>query len=334
MSDSDETSSGRDAREASDPVTEQLEPSEEDAEERPNYVLHLVLFLVACVTTYFSQGLAFAATLMAILAVHEMGHYIAARIHHIDASLPYFIPLPPQFSLGTLGAIIKMRRPIENRNRLIDVGAAGPLAGLALAIPLLVIGLSMSEVSTAPVGGLVEGNSLAYIALKYAVLGRYLPAADGTDVLLHPMAFGAWVGILITMINLIPIGQLDGGHVARAYLGNRHERLSARLHWLLLPIGLGVGGWLFMQARAVGYALDDAAQHSLMGGLPWIVWSLGLLGLRKLSGGVYHPPVSGPELTPGRRRLVLLVAIIFVLTFTPIPFRQSLMHPLGEAIAP
>lgn len=298
----------------------------------PNYLLHLFLFVLTCTTTYLSQGLAFAATLMSILVVHEMGHYIAARIHRIDASLPYFIPLPPQFSLGTLGAVIKMRRPIENRNRLVDVGAAGPLAGLAVAIPLLVIGLSMSELSTAPTGGVIEGNSIAYIALKLAVTGRYLPAADGTDVLLHPMAFAAWVGLLITMINLIPIGQLDGGHVARAYLGNRHEGFSAMLHWLLLPIGLIVTGWLTVDARAAGYALGDAVQHGLMGGLPWIVWSLMLLVLRRLSGGVYHPPVGGEALTAGRRRLVALTAVIFVLIFTPVPLRQSLMQSLGQAI--
>lgn len=313
---------------------ETSEPEPPEEAERPNYLLHAFLFLLTCVTVYVSQGGAFAATLMAILVVHEMGHYVAARIHHIEASLPFFIPLPPQFAVGTLGAVIKMRRPIGNRNHLADVGAAGPLAGLAVAIPLLVIGLSMSEISTSPTGGVIEGNSLAYIALKYAVTGRYLPAADGTDVLLHPMAFAAWVGLLITMINLIPIGQLDGGHVARAYLGNRHERFSRMLHWLLLPIGLAVTGWLTATSRAAGYPLPDAALEGLMGGMPWLIWSLMLLVLHRLSGGVYHPPVEGGELTAGRRRLVLLTAAIFVLIFTPIPLRQSLMQTLGQAISP
>jgi len=299
-----------------------------------NYRLHALLFALTCATTYLSQGLAFAATLMAILMVHEMGHYIAARVHRIDASLPYFIPLPPQFSLGTLGAVIRMRRPIDDRNRLIDVGAAGPLAGLVVAIPLLIIGLSLSEISTAPTGGVIEGNSLAYIGLKFVVAGRYLPAADGTDVLLHPMAFAAWVGLLITMINLIPIGQLDGGHVARAFLGNRHERFSALLHWLLLPIGLVVTAWLTFDARASGYPLADAVLHGVMGGMPWIVWSLMLLVLRRLSGGIYHPPVGGEKLTAGRRLLVALTAVIFVLIFTPVPLRQALMQSLGQAYMP
>ncbi|HTM19708.1 MAG TPA: site-2 protease family protein, partial [Kofleriaceae bacterium] len=205
----------------------------QEAQERPNYLLHAGLFLATCATTWLAGGAAFAATLMAILLVHEMGHYVAARLHRVDASLPYFIPLPPVISLGTMGAVIRMKKPIEDRNALLDVGAAGPLAGLLVAIPLLVIGVALSPVSTAPSGGVQEGNSIAYLLLKLAVTGRILPAADGTDIDLNGMAFAAWVGLLVTMINLIPIGQLDGGHVARAYLGNRHERFSTVLHALL-----------------------------------------------------------------------------------------------------
>lgn len=299
--------------------------SDDLGEERPNYALHLGLFVLTCATTYWAGGPAFAATLMAILVCHEMGHYIAARIHRIDASLPFFIPLPPQISLGTLGAVIRMRRSIADPNKLIDVGAAGPIAGLVVAIPLLVVGLHLSPVTTSDAPGILEGNSLAYLALKYLVKGMYLPAPDGSDVQLHPMAFAAWVGLLITMINLIPIGQLDGGHVARAYLGNKHERFSGWLHRSLLGVGVVVTGWMALEARGAGYSWPGALGYGAMSAMPWLVWALMLLGMRKLSGGVYHPPVRDEPLTPGRRWLAFATVVIFILIFTPVPLREKLV---------
>lgn len=305
-----------------------MPPSAEDETarpERPNYALHVALFAATCATTYLAGGLAFAATLMTILLVHEMGHYIAARIHKVDASLPFFVPLPPQISLGTLGAVIRMRNPIQDRNQLIDVGVAGPLAGLAVAVPLLAIGLAISPLSHTPIeGNFVEGNSLLYIALKLAITGQYLPSG-GTDVVLHPMAFAAWVGLLITFINLIPIGQLDGGHVARAFLGNRHERFSRALHWALLAIGVVIAAILALSTWADGYATASVATQAMSGGMPWIVWAVMLLVMRALSGGVYHPPVGDEPLTAGRRKVVLLTAIIFLLIFTPVPLRPVLV---------
>lgn len=312
--------------------------TEEDAGARPNYALHAGLFLLTCATTYLAgagfgesydwrNGVAFAGTLMGILVTHEMGHYIVARRHGIHASLPYFIPLPPGISLGTMGAIIRMRQPITERNKLIDVGAAGPLAGLAVAIPLLVIGLSLSPVGVmTEEGGLVEGNSILYVALKYAVHGQYLPAADGSDVLLHPIAWAAWVGLLITFINLIPIGQLDGGHVASAYLGDRHERLSVWLHRFLLVVGVGVVTFLAFDARGHGLGWGGAVRHGIMSGMPWFVWAGLLLLMRRLSGGIYHPAVGGEPLTRGRRRLALFMAVVFLVIFTPVPLREILAN--------
>ena len=199
------------------------------------WLVHGGLFLTACATTWWFGGVAFAATLMGILLCHEMGHYVVARRHGVEVSLPYFIPMPPQISFGTMGAVIKMKEQITDRDKLLDVGAAGPLAGLVVAVPLLVIGLSLSELGPIEPGVVLEGNSIFYLATKAAVFGRILP--DGsTDVQLHPMAFAAWVGILVTMINLIPIGQLDGGHVLRAWMGERHEQVSVRLHQALLGI--------------------------------------------------------------------------------------------------
>jgi membrane-associated protease RseP (regulator of RpoE activity) len=273
----------------------------------PNYLLHGFLFVATCFTTYLAGGPVFAATLMGILLTHEMGHYVVARRHGIDASLPYFIPLP--FSTGTLGAVIKMNSPIQRRDALVDVGAAGPLAGLVVAIPLLVIGLVQSPVAALPPAGpeevsLIEGNSLLYIGLKLITKGQYLPSGD-LDVHLGPMAMAAWVGLLVTFINLIPIGQLDGGHVAYGFFGERHERHSRWLHRGLLAV-LG--------------ALSYAAQ----GALPWLVWAGLLLGMRRLSGGLYHPPVGPEPLSRSRRVLFWIVAIVFLLLFTPVPMREAL----------
>src|SRR5262249_19738430 len=162
-------------------------------------------------TTTAVGGPVYAATLLGILLTHEMGHYVVARRHGIDVSLPYFIPVP--FALGTMGAVIRMRSPIPTRDALIDVGAAGPLAGLAVAVPLLLWGLAESPVTPIPPGGAIEGNSLGYLVCKLLVKGRVLPG-DGLDVQLSPMAMAAWVGLLVTFINLIPLAQLDGGHIA------------------------------------------------------------------------------------------------------------------------
>jgi membrane-associated protease RseP (regulator of RpoE activity) len=312
------------------------EELEAEAVAPPRLHLHALLFVLTCGTTFVAgaqlagafdvrAGLQFAGTLMTILVFHEMGHYLVARRHRLDVSLPYFIPLPPFISLGTMGAVIRMRRPISDRNQLIDVGAAGPLAGLVAAIPLLLIGLARSPLShTTAEGSVVEGNSLAYLALKFLVHGRYLPAADGTDVQLHPMAFAAWLGLLITMINLIPIGQLDGGHIASAWLGGRHERLSAWLHRLLLVVGAAVVAVLVLEARAVGWTWKDSLMRAAAAGMPWLVWAVLLLVMRRMSGGIYHPPVEGAPLSRGRRALAIGMVVVFALLFTPVPLRQAI----------
>jgi membrane-associated protease RseP (regulator of RpoE activity) len=286
-------------------------------------LLHAGLFVATCNTTWWGGGLAFAATLMTILVCHEMGHYLLARRHGIDVSLPYFIPLPPAISLGTLGAVIKMRSPIRDRNQLVDVGAAGPLAGLVVAIPALVIGLSLSHVGPIEPGGVQEGNSILYGLVKLTMFGQWLPSG-GVDVQLHPMAFAAWVGLLITMINLIPIGQLDGGHVLRAGLGDRHERLSAILHRALLLVALAAGGWLYAFARADGAGHLASLGLAIWGVAPWLVWAIALAVMRHLGGGEYHPPVAGRPLTPGRRRLVWVMGVVFLLLFAPVPMRPTL----------
>lgn len=280
------------------------------------------LFLACCVTTWIGGGPYFAGTLMGILLCHELGHYVVGRRRGAEVSLPYFIPLPPGISLGTLGAVIRMRKPITDRNILFDVGAAGPIAGLVVAIPLLVLGLSMSEVGPLPPDTMIEGNSILYLGIKYVMFGRWLPG-DGVDVQLHPMAHAAWVGLLITAINLMPIGQLDGGHIAKSVLGDRHEKLSARLNIVLPLVGLGIGTVMFIVALDAGQGVLDAMWYASNGIIPWCIWGV-LLGVMRRQAGEYHPAVTETPLDPGRRRQAILMAIIFVLVVTPVPFRPVL----------
>ncbi|MBI4511342.1 MAG: site-2 protease family protein [Deltaproteobacteria bacterium] len=308
---------------------------------RPRYWLHAGLFLLTCMTTFQAgaaqfasdrAGVEFSATLLAILLTHEMGHYLMARKHGIPASLPYFIPLP--MSMGTLGALIRMRAPMDRRDALIDVGAAGPLAGLAVAIPLLAWGLTQSpliEPALVHPGepAMIEGNSILYIILKLLTKGMYLPSG-GLDVQLGPMAMAAWVGLLVTFINLMPIGQLDGGHVAFAYFGDRHEKGSRWLHRGLLLVGLVVLVMLAWEARAIGLRPGSSLAHGAMGAAPWFTWALLLLGMRRISGGQYHPPVGADPLTGSRRVLFWLMVAVFVLLFTPVPMREALAPPPGS----
>ena len=289
---------------------------------RRELAIHTGLFLACCVTTSFAGGPYFGATLMGILAFHEAGHYVTSRLHGVEVSLPYFIPLPPGITLGTLGAVIRMPKPIKDRNKLFDVGASGPVAGLIVAIPLLVIGLHLSEVKPPDRDGSIEGNSILYALLKYAVFGRWLPG-DGQDVDLHPMAFAGWVGLLITMINLMPIGQLDGGHIARAVLGDRHEKWSGRLHVVLPVIGLAVGATMFGFAQHAGKDLGESLSYAKYGVIPWLTWTLLLAWMRR-QAGEYHPPVGEAPLDASRRRRALAMLVVFCLIATPVPFRPVL----------
>jgi membrane-associated protease RseP (regulator of RpoE activity) len=198
------------------------------------------------------DGLAFSLTLMTILLAHELGHYFACRYYGIDASLPYFLPFPSP--IGTLGAFIRIRSPIYTRQALFDVGIAGPLAGFVFLVPALVIGIGESKV----IHGIAERGELIFgiPAIQRIVEWIIFPGVRSADILLHPVARAAWVGILATALNLLPIGQLDGGHILYAFTGRRHKLLSRIFVLALVPLGIFYSHtWLFWAALLFFFAL-------------------------------------------------------------------------------
>lgn len=309
--------------------------------------LHLLLFALTVVTTYSAfpwtfggsedaqrlrvESLAFSLALMAILGSHEMGHYVLARIHRVDTTLPYFIPLP-FIGVGTLGAVIRIRGRIPHRNALVDIGAAGPLAGLAVAVPILFWGLCHSRVVDSPAVQstfpgenslwvllhelfgwvmaklthatpgpeqsftgqmqLIFGDSLLMQGLTRLAVG---PLPEGKDVMVHPVVIAGWFGLLVTLLNLLPVGQLDGGHLAFAVLG-------PRARW----VGKGVAIVLFLLM--------------LFATASWGVW---LVVTSKLVG-FGHPDVVEPEvpLSRGRKWICALCLVALIACAMPIPLRQ------------
>jgi membrane-associated protease RseP (regulator of RpoE activity) len=289
-------------------VVMQAWPLAETAE-RPRVGVNVALFLVTCLTTLvagsgaffafdpFSEpgrilsGAPFAFTLLAILGVHEFGHYFTARHYRASVSLPYFIPAPPPFPFGTLGAIIRMRSPATDRNSLFDIAAAGPLAGLVIAIPAVLLGLEWSSVGRVPSGAhIVYGDSLLMRLLIYLKFG---PLPEGMDVFVHPVALAGWVGFLVTALNLFPVGQLDGGRIAYALFGGRHRLIGVATFLGLLALG----------------AVTGAAN--------WVVWAALLFFLV----GFHHsPPLDDvTPLTPGRWIVGVVCLILLILLIPPVP---------------
>jgi len=263
----------------------------------PGIWIHIILFILTIGTTYlvgFSDGpvgaLWYSGAIITILLFHEMGHYLMTRKHRINATLPYFIPFPlPPF--GTMGALIKIKSPITNRRALLDIGAAGPLAGMIPISFALFFGLKMSQIVDLDSAGQTTislGNSLLFSAVSNLVVGHL---DKGQDILLHPLAFAAWVGLLVTAINLLPIGQLDGGHIIYALLRGKSSYFFKAFYVFLLII------CLFYYAG-------------------WLLFIVVLAILRK------HPPTVYDHipLDTGRKIIGVLAMIIFVLAFTPVPF--------------
>lgn len=288
---------------------------------RGQLVLAGLLFALTCVTTTMAgmgaryslaDGLAFSIPLMAILLAHELGHYVAARIHHVPASLPLFIPMPKTL-IGTMGAVILMGERIASRNALLDIGAAGPLAGMVVALPVLALGIAQSPIaaiSSEPY--LQEGHSLLYIALLHAIKG---PIPAGQDIMLSPTAFAGWVGLLVTMINLIPSLQLDGGHIAYALFGERYDRISRTVRRALLPLAIGVA----LAYGAPEYLAGKRGEQlieAFMPGSAWLLWWV-LLSIFARGAEHEHPRVDPGPLSPARRWLARGTLVLFVLLFMP-----------------
>jgi membrane-associated protease RseP (regulator of RpoE activity) len=267
------------------------------------------------------DGLLYMGSIMLILLCHEMGHYLTARRNRVNASLPYFIPMP--FLLfGTFGAVIVMKSRIRSRNALMEVGASGPLAGAAVALPILAIGLSLSPVTPIPQGALIEGQSLLYMILKRVTVG---PIPQGMDVMLHPMAWAGWIGLLVTMLNLLPIGQLDGGHIFFALFGKAHAKASRFFLAGIFLLGLCVMAYSTLSAIRLGLT-GDALLARVLTGMNWVVLGLMLLIVfgRKKGRGLSHPPTDDDALSVGHRIAGIACLILFVLCFMPVPIRTAL----------
>jgi membrane-associated protease RseP (regulator of RpoE activity) len=306
-----------------------------------NKQLHVGLFLASCFTTFFAcfvffgggvegsvedkvqASALYALVVMGILLAHELGHFFMAKAHGVDASWPYFIPLPLGF--GTLGAVIRLKSRIPTRDALVDVGAAGPLAGLLIAVPMLFVGVSLSHVDRLPEAlqsGVPPTLSLLNLASHAGLFIRHLlfdtPAPvlpqyevfgdnlltwfavrvihgelpAGSDLMAHPVFLAAWFGLVMTMLNLLPVGQLDGGHLTHAWYGEEAEAIGERI----------AGGALLM-------ALFFSAS--------WLVWFFLITRLV----GLEHPPVAQPAqpLSRGRKVVVVITWVMTGLTFMPVP---------------
>ena len=275
---------------------------------------NIILFLLTVASTFFAgafplgavpfvdfdprtygirvlDGVQFAGTLLAILGVHEFGHYFTARAYGASVSLPYFIPAPPPFLFGTLGAIIRMRSPARDKNSLFDIAAAGPLAGLVVALPALWIGLGWSKVGAVVSGGSVTfGDSLLMRFMTWLSFG---PLPPGHDVFVHPVALAGWVGLFVTALNLFPVGQLDGGRIAYALFGARHRQISIATFLGLLALG------------------------AVTGAGNWFVWAFMLLFVM---GFQHQPPLDDlSPLSPGRYAVGVLCLLLLILLIPPVP---------------
>jgi membrane-associated protease RseP (regulator of RpoE activity) len=263
------------------------------------------------------DGVSFAAALLAILLTHELAHFFFARVHRVNASLPLFLPLPLLSPVGTAGAVIVMRDRIRSKNALLDIGASGPLAGMAVAIPILLAGLAHSPVQVLSAHGLQEGQCLLYSALKLAALG---PIPDGSDVFLTPVAFAGWVGLLITMLNLLPVGQLDGGHVAYALFGPKQNTYGNRVRWAVLVLSPVTFLYHLAPWRNLA-AIGERIRPALTGSLTWLVWFVILTVLLRLSGNA-HPPTEAGDLSPVRRVVAIGTLVLFALLVMPTPMME------------
>lgn len=244
----------------------------------------------------------YSGTVLAILGCHEMGHYLACRFYGIDATLPFFLPAPIVIT-GTFGAVIRIRDMFPDRRSLFDVGIAGPIAGFVIAVPALFLGLWLSHVEAVPAGftGYSLGEPLLFKAAAWAVWGN---VADGFSINLHPVGFAAWLGLIVTSLNLIPIGQLDGGHISYAVLGRRKS--------------------LWVTATGITAGVLVAAYYRSVTLGVFVVLTIAMLVI----GGLRHPATldDGVALGQSRMALAILAIVMLILCFTPVPIEELLPH--------
>lgn len=253
--------------------------------------INFLLLIATSFTTYYMNGLSYAICIITILLAHEMGHFIMCRKYHVEATWPFFIPFPSLF--GTLGAVIKMKGHIPDKRALFDIGVAGPIGGLIFAIPITIIGLCLSEIHPIP------KDTTSYLGLGEPILFSFFAkmtmgtVPEGFDIVLSPVAFAGWAGLFVTALNLLPIGQLDGGHVIYALMG-KHSGI-------VYKAGIGIF-CLFALFVYPG----------------WILFAILLLVF-----GFKHPAPIDPftQLDFKRKCIGVLMLIIFLLCFTPIPLK-------------
>jgi membrane-associated protease RseP (regulator of RpoE activity) len=254
--------------------------------------LHIILFLLTIGSTILVGGFLYSLAIMTILLAHEMGHYLMTRKYGIPSTLPFFIPIPME-PFGTFGAIIKMKGVIINKQALFDIGVAGPLSGFAVALPFIIAGILMSKVQVVIGGEHYQrlGDPLLFILMQNIFIGK-IP--QGFDLVLHPFAYAGWVGLFVTALNLLPVGQLDGGHVVYAVFGNKSKSVS----WI--SIGL-------LAALAIFYNPG------------WLT-----LVILLLIFGRRHPQPYDTEtpLDSKRKIIACIVLVIFILSFIPAPFPE------------
>jgi len=258
-----------------------------------NWLLFSILLIATLVTTFLAGGPLFSISLLLILGAHEFGHYWASKKNGVQSTLPYFIPAPPIFIAGTFGAFIQIKQRIPNRMVLMEIGAAGPIAGFVVALPMLILGLYLSSVTPSiGMGSINFGSSLILNFCSQLVLGVD-PSSPDINIHLHPIAFAGWIGMLITALNLMPVGQLDGGHIIYAIAPGKHGAIGKIFFAGLFPLGYFWPGWFFWAAMIALMGFKTAPLKEDVGKLRLTHIVLGSISM-----------------------------VIFILTFIPIPFSE------------
>jgi len=289
---------------------------------------HIILFILTLITTFLAgffqggniiSGISFSVSIMFILGSHEMGHYLYGKKYGVLISPPYFIPMPPPFIAGTMGAFIKIKSQITSKKALFDIGVAGPIYGIIATIPVLFIGIKLSHI--VPLTDFEDGNSiklgssLIFSLFVKIVFGNI---QEGYDLLLHPVAFAGWIGLFVTALNLIPSGQLDGGHLIYSLYNKKVHSFVSHLSIILLML-FGVGTKPFIELLgSVNINVSFIPEYIIFDGwLGWLIWAFLLTLL-----GTKHPPTIHEESDIGTKRkiIALLTLLLFVGCFMPFPF--------------